>query len=131
MADAGYEYEGQDITLNGADLGRDLYRGVVLTDTLGAIANHGGTAVATAAVVLRTPQDDNDTDPVCVRVSGVASMRAESAITVGDVVTLGTTDNVKTTTTANDTIIGIALATCGIGDLVPVHMYSGFALYPT
>lgn len=127
----GYEYSGYDITIEGADLGRDLVRGAVLSvDSNAKISDHAGTTTQDNVMVLLTERDDNDTMAPAVRVAGIGSCRTNAAVTCGDVLTIGATDRVDTTTSSNDIIVGIALASAGIGCLVPVLLHSGYGLYP-
>lgn len=98
-----------------------------------AASTAGQVKVASAATdaLLGVLQDGN-TDGLAVDVafSGVAKVLAEASVSYGNYVTASSTGRAKATTTAGNSVIGLALneATSAAGDIIPV-LLSGFFKY--
>ena len=113
--------------LAGADLSSSQYKLVKAASTANEVVV-GTSSTSSVLGVLRN--DPADTEEASVQCAGVVRALSEASVTYGSWVTCSTTGRVKSTTTVDNRVIGIALEAGNAGDIIKV-LLSGQFLYAT
>lgn len=118
---------GQYITapdlLAGADLSSSQYKVVKPASTAGEVIAGAAATDKIIGVLQNAPADG---EAALVAVSGVVKALAEASVAAGDHITTSTTGRVKTTTTGNNHVLGVALkASAAAGDIIPIVITLG------
>lgn len=101
-----------------ATLATSQYKLVKLASTAGQVVVCSAATDAALGVLVNDPAAGEAANIV---VLGVAPALAEASVSAGDLLAASTTGRVKTTTTANNKVIGRALAASGAaGDLISI-----------
>lgn len=102
------------------DLSAIQYKIVKFASTAGAVIV---AAAATDSICGVLQNDPTDGQAAEVAIQGVCKVLSEASVTAGDHVAASTTGRAKTTTTANNHVLGIALDTnAAAGDLIRVAL---------
>jgi hypothetical protein len=102
----------------GADLSAKQYYCVKMASTAKEVVVSSAATDASIGLIQNDPVDGQE---ALVVVSGPARAAAETSVSAGDWVASSTTGRVKTTTTANDDVVGRAVeASSAAGDIITV-----------
>lgn len=113
---------------NSTGLASSQYKIVQLESTAGLIKV--GTS-STSLIVGVLANDAGANEEALIQVGGISRCLAEASVTAGSFVTCSSTGRAKTTTSAGDRILGMALdASSSAGDLIRV-LLSGQFMYAT
>lgn len=102
------------------DLSTSQYKVVKFATTAGAVVVGAAGSDKIAGVLMNDPTSGQAAE---VAVGGIVKVLSEASVAAGDHVVSSTTGRAKTTTSANDHVLGIALDAAGAaGDLIRVYV---------